>query len=254
MGRPARDFLKQVLPRFKEKNSIEFVIANGENAAGGSSITPDTAKEIISAGVDVITSGDHIYKKKAAQEALEDLPLIRPLNYGDLAAGSGYTIKKAGQEKIAVINLLGRVFMQPADCPFKAVRDILPKLKKEATIIIVDMHAEATSEKLAMGYYLGGKVSAVLGTHTHVPTADQRIIDRFTAYVTDVGMTGSFDSILGREKEQIISRYITNMPVRFDLAQEGLTMQGVVFDIDKKQGRALNIKRIECKKGESYER
>lgn len=244
VGKPAREFLLQELKKLKEKIGAGLVIANGENAAAGSSITFDTAKDIFDAGVDIITSGDHIYRKKEAKAVLETRPLIRPLNYGSLAAGEGYFITAVGPVKVAVINLIGRVFMQPLDCPFKAVRDILPKIKKEAKIIIVDMHAEATSEKLAMGHYLAKKVSAVIGTHTHVPTADARIIEGFTAYITDAGMTGSFDSILGRQKENIIERFLTNMPVRFDLAKECVGIQGVILDIDEKDGKALNIEPI----------
>ncbi|MCF7916317.1 MAG: TIGR00282 family metallophosphoesterase [Candidatus Omnitrophica bacterium] len=249
VGKPARQFLKKALYQLKEKTEAELVVANGENAAGGSSITPDTAKDIFDAGVDIITSGDHIFKKKEARVVLEKDPLIRPLNYGKSAVGSGYIIKEVKGTKVAVLNLLGRVFMNPVDCPFKAAEKILPKIKEETNIVIVDMHAEATSEKLAMGYFLAGKVSAVLGTHTHVPTADQRIIDDFTAYVTDVGMTGSFDSVLGREKSQIIKRFITNMPVRFHLAKGDLRIQGILLDIDSDQGKAISIEKIEfCEK------
>ncbi|MCF7917291.1 MAG: TIGR00282 family metallophosphoesterase [Candidatus Omnitrophica bacterium] len=247
VGKPARNFLSKVLPRLKEEMAVDLVIANGENAAGGSSITPDTAKDIFTAGVDILTSGDHIFKKKIARSVLENSPLIRPLNYGDSAAGSGYIIKEVKGVKVAVVNLLGRVFMNPVDCPFKAIKKLLPDLKNKAKIIIVDMHAEATSEKVAMGYFLAEKVSAVLGTHTHIPTADQRIINGFTAYLTDLGMTGSFDSVLGRQKEAIIERFLTNMPVRFDLAQGDLRIQGVVLDIEEKSGKALAIERVEYK-------
>ncbi len=253
VGKPARQFLHQALGQLKEKTETELVIANGENAAGGSSITPDTAREIFAAGVDILTSGDHIYRKKESQKVLQDSPLIRPLNYGELAAGSGYTIKEVRGIKVAVVNLVGRVFMQPLDCPFKAISSVLPELKKEAKIIIVDMHAEATSEKLAMGYYLGGKVSAVIGTHTHIPTADERIIEDYTAYITDVGMTGSFDSILGRQKAQVIHKFVTNMPIRFDLAKGGLRIQGVVLDIEEDQGKAISIERFEHKNREQKE-
>jgi hypothetical protein len=247
VGKPARNFLSKVLARFKEETAVDLVIANGENAAGGSSITPDTARDIFTAGVDILTSGDHIFKKKIARNVLENSPLIRPLNYGDSAAGSGYIIKEVKGVKVAVVNLLGRVFMNPVDCPFKAIKKLLPDLKNKAKIIIVDMHAEATSEKVAMGYFLAEKVSAVLGTHTHIPTADQRIINGFTAYLTDLGMTGSFDSVLGRQKEAIIERFLTNMPVRFDLAQEDLRIQGVILDIEEKSGKALAIERVEYK-------
>lgn len=248
VGKPARSYLKQLFPSLRKELSLDFVIANGENAAGGSSITPDTAEDIFGCGIDVITTGDHIFKKKESKQVLDTRDVIRPLNYGELAAGRGYLIKEVKGVKIGIINLLGRVFMQPADCPFKAVKSILEDVKREAKIILVDMHAEATSEKVAMGHFLSGKVSAVLGTHTHIPTADERIIDNFTAYITDVGMTGSWDSVLGREKHQVIERFISNMPVRFDLAQDDVRMQAVLVEVDEENGKALSIQRVERKK------
>lgn len=249
VGKPARNYLKEGLPSLRKEAGLDFIIANGENAAGGSSITPDTAKDIFDAGVDVITSGDHIFKKKEARDVLETRDLIRPLNYGNLAVGRGYLIKEVNNIKVAVVNLLGRVFMQPVDCPFKAVRAVIEEIQAKTKIIIVDMHAEATSEKIAMGYFLAGKVSAVMGTHTHVPTADEKIIDGFTAYITDAGMTGSCDSVLGRQKEQIIERFVTNMPMRFNLAQDDVRLQGVLLEVDEATGRALSIKRVEYRKG-----
>lgn len=248
VGKPARQYLKEIIPMVREGLVLDFVIANGENCAGGSSVTVDTAKEIFSAGVDIITTGDHIFKKKESRGAMEIMDIIRPLNYGEFACGRGFLIKEVSGVKIAVMNLLGRVFMQPVDCPFKAVKAVIEDLKKQAKIIIVDMHAEATSEKLAMGYFLAGKVSAVVGTHTHIPTADERIMEGGTAYITDVGMAGSCDSILGREKQQIIERFVTNMPSRFDLAQGDVRMQAVVIEIDSGTGEALSIKRVEYRK------
>jgi 2',3'-cyclic-nucleotide 2'-phosphodiesterase len=247
VGRPGRSYLKELLPYLRKSLSLDFIVANGENVAGGSSITPDTAKELFDSQIDIVTTGDHIFKKQEAKEVLKNMDVLRPLNYGDLAAGRGYLVKENNGKKIGVINLLGRVFMQPADCPFRAVRDIIEDLKTKAKVILVDIHAEATSEKLAMGYFLSGKVSAVVGTHTHIPTADERIIDSLTAYITDVGMTGSFDSVLGREKHQIIERFVTNMPVRFSLAQGDVRMQGVIIEADDTTGRALSIKRVEYK-------
>lgn len=249
VGKPARKYLKEFLPALKSELGLDFIIANGENAAGGSSITPDTARDIFNAGVNVITTGDHVFKKKESKVVLETLDVIRPLNYGELAVGKGYLIKDAKGIKIAVVNLLGRVFLQPIDCPFKAIDNVLEQIKKESKIIIVDMHAEATSEKMAMGYFLSGKVTAVVGTHTHIPTADERIIDDYTAYVTDLGMTGSFDSVLGRDKDQIIQRFITNMPLRFNLAQNDVRIQGVLIEAEEETGRSLSIKRVEYKQG-----
>ena len=249
VGKPARMYLEELLPVLRKEVSLDFIIANGENAAGGSSITPDTARDLFNYGIDIITTGDHIFKKNEAKEVLETMDVVRPLNYGELAVGRGYLVKERNGKKVGVINLVGRVFMQPVDCPFKAVRNILEDIKKEAKIIIVDIHAEATSEKLAMGYFLAGKVSAVVGTHTHVPTADEKIIDNVTAYITDVGMTGSFDSVLGREKHQIIERFLTNMPVRFNLAQNDVRVQGVIMEVEDATGKAISIKRVEYKKG-----
>lgn len=248
VGKPARNYLKELIPSLRKELNLDFVIANGENAAGGSSITPDTAKDIFQAGIDVVTSGDHIFKKKESREVMKEYDVLRPLNYGELASGRGYLIKTSGKKTIGVVNLVGRVFMNPVDCPFKSIRAVLEDIKRQTKAIIVDMHAEATSEKLAMGYFLAGKVSAVVGTHTHIPTADARIIDDYTAYVTDVGMTGSFDSVLGREKHQIIERFISNMPVRFNLAQGDVRMQAVCIEIDDDTGRALSIERAEYRK------
>ncbi len=251
VGRPAREYLRAGLSDLRQRMAVDMIIANGENASGGSSITPDNARELFDSGIDVLTSGDHIFKKKNARQTLEEFDVIRPLNYGEYAWGQGYLIKEIKKTKVAVVNLLGRVFMQPADCPFKAIRDLLPILQKEARIIIVDMHAEATSEKVAMGYFLAGKVSAVVGTHTHIPTADERIIDGYTAYITDAGMTGSFDSVLGREKTQIIERFLTGMPLRFNLAHSDVRIQGVVIEVDSDSGKAQRIERVEIKKEEN---
>ena len=248
VGKPARVYLKELLPSLREELGLDFIIANGENAAGGSSITPSTADDLFNCGIDVVTTGDHAYKKKESTEVFNTRDVIRPLNYGELAAGRGYLIKEVKGVKIGVINLLGRVFMAPIDCPFKAVKNILEDVKRQARIIFVDMHAEATSEKLALGHFLSGKVSAVTGTHTHIPTADERIIDNFTAYITDVGMTGSCDSILGREKHLVIERFVTNMPVRFDLAHNDVRMQAVLIEVDEETGKALSIERVEYKK------
>ena len=247
VGKPARIYLKELLPSLRKSLSLDFIVANGENSAGGSSITPDTASELFNSSIDVITTGDHIFKKQESKQVLETMDVVRPLNYGELAAGRGYLIKEVSNKKIGVVNLLGRVFMPPMDCPFRAVRNIIEDLRSKVKVIIVDMHAEATSEKLAMGYFLSGKVTAVVGTHTHIPTADERIIDDMTAYITDVGMTGSFDSVLGREKHQIIERFVTNMPVRFNLAQGDVRMQGVIIEADEATGKALSIKRVEYK-------
>lgn len=247
VGKPARNCLKESLPYLKQKFNFDFLIGNGENAAGGSSITKRVAEELFSYGFDVITMGDHVFKKKEAVNVVEEMSVLRPLNLGELASGSGCIIKEKKGVTVAVINLVGRVFMPAVDCPFKAARDILEEIKEKTKIIFVDMHAEATSEKLALAYFLAGKVSAVCGTHTHIPTADERIIEGYTAYITDVGMVGSFNSILGREKAAVIKRFLTNMPTKFNISEEDIRIQGVVVDIDEKTGQALSIKRIEVK-------
>jgi len=248
VGKPARLYLKELIPDLKKKLGLDLIIANAENAAGGSSITLDTSRDLFDAQIDVLTTGDHIFKKKESREVLDKRDVIRPLNYGPQAHGRGYLIKEFNGKKVCVINLQGRVFMQPVDCPFNAAKDILEDILVETKIIFVDMHAEATSEKLAMGYFLAGKVSAVFGTHTHIPTADKRIIDGKTAYITDLGMTGSFDSVLGRDKQQIIERFVTNMPTRFNLAQGDIRMQGIIVEVDEDTGAALSIEQVEYKK------
>jgi len=247
VGRPARNYLKELLPKLRDERKLDVIIVNGENAAAGSGLTRDTANDIFLAGVDIITSGDHIFKRKESREVLETMDVVRPLNFSPFAPGRGYLVKSLAGVKIGVINLIGRVFMPPVDCPFNAVKEAIEVIRKETPIIVVDMHAEATSEKAAMGYFLAGKVSLVAGTHTHIPTADERIIAGATAYITDAGMTGSFDSILGREKEAIIEKFVTNLPVRFNLAQKDVRLQGVIVEIDKASGRAVKIERIECR-------
>ena len=248
VGRPARKFLQDNLARLRTEQKLDVIIVNGENAASGSGLTKDTANDIFAAGADIITTGDHIFKRKESKEVLETMDVIRPLNQSAFAPGKGFMVKTIKGIKIGVINLLGRVFMPPVDCPFAAAKNCVEALRKETPIIIVDMHAEATSEKLAMGYFLAGKVSAVLGTHTHIPTADERLING-TAYITDCGMTGSFDSILGRDKAAIIEKFVTNLPVKFNLAQNDVRLQGVIIEINEQTGQALKIERLEIKEG-----
>lgn len=249
VGRPGREAIKKLLPKIAKKKGIEFVIANGENAAGGSGITPSICEELLSYGIDVITSGDHIWKKREIVDYIQSSKnLLRALNYPKEAAGSGSTIAESKSGiKIAVINLAGRVFMEPIECPFKASGEEVKKLKKKTSVIIVDIHAEATSEKIALGWYLDGTVSAVIGTHTHVQTADERILPNKTAYITDCGMTGPFDGVIGRKKEQILSRFITQMPARFEMAEADVRLDGVVIDVDEKTGEANSIERIEVR-------
>lgn len=246
VGSPGRAAVKSLVASLKNEHELDFVIANAENAAGGSGITLRVADELFGSGVDVLTSGDHIWKKRDIFEFIDtEKRILRPANFPEGTPGAGWAIfKKKNGVNIGVINVAGRVFMQPLDCPFRAARQGVEQLKNEADVIIVDIHAEATSEKVAMGWYLDGKVSAVVGTHTHVQTADERILPQGTAYITDVGMTGPCDSVIGRRIEDVLTRFITLIPTRFEVAQENIQLQGVILDIDEHNGRARSILRI----------
>jgi metallophosphoesterase (TIGR00282 family) len=249
VGKPGRDIVHKVLRDFREKEKIDVVIANGENSAGGSGLTPRIAEELFEDGVDILTSGDHIWKRKEIYDLLNTTDrLVRPANYPEGAPGKGSTVVDVkGGGKIGVINLVGRVFMEAVDCPFERVRKEIERLRHITPVIVVDMHAEATSEKVAMGWYLDGAVSAVIGTHTHIQTADEKILPGGTAYITDCGMTGPYDSVIGRRKEQIITRFLTQLPTRFEMATEGVEMHGVIINVDEKEGKALGIKRVQMK-------
>jgi len=249
VGEPGRHAIRELVPKIKRKNGVEFVIANGENAAGGSGITPALADEILGYGVDVLTLGDHVWKRPEILERLgSDKRIVRPANYPKDVPGFGSTVvtSESGID-VGVINLIGRVFMQAVECPFRVAKAELERIKNKARIIIVDMHAEATSEKIALGWYLDGQVSAIVGTHTHVQTADEKILPAGTAFISDVGMTGPFDGVIGRKKEQIITRFLTQMPTRFEMAEGDIRLNGVILDIDDKTGKADDIKRVQEK-------
>lgn len=250
MGNPGREAIFKLLPGIKDEFKIDLTVANCENAAGGAGVTPSVCEELFKLGCNVLTSGDHIWDRREIVDYIaKEKFLLRPLNFPAEAPGRGYCVfdLPAGQ-KIAVVSLLGRVFIkQLVDCPFKRVREILPQLEKETPIILVDIHAEATSEKIALAYFLDGKVSAVVGTHTHVQTADERILPQGTAFITDLGMCGPFDSVIGQKKEKIIERYLTGIPTRFEVAESDIQLQGVVLDIDEKTGKAKQITRIQKK-------
>jgi metallophosphoesterase (TIGR00282 family) len=250
VGRPGREIVQEMLPSFKKKEAIDFVVANCENAAAGSGITPALAEQLLSAGVDVLTSGDHIWKKQEIYDFLKTSErIVRPLNYPKGVPGRGVTIVAASNgKKVAVVNLLGRVFMDAVDCPFIRIKEELEKISAQTPIIIVDIHAEATSEKVALGWFLDGKVSACLGTHTHIQTADEKILPGGTAYLTDAGMTGPYDSVIGREKDRIIEHFVTQMPMKFEMAIGNVEMHGAVVKINDDTGRALEIKRVQVKK------
>jgi len=251
VGEPGRHAVKELLPKIKKSEGVEFVIANCENTAGGSGITPALADELFGYGIDCLTSGDHIWKRKEILEKLEsDSRLLRPANYPGGDPGSGSTILESESGvKVGVINLIGRVFMQPVECPFKTAKELVEKLKGKARVIIVDIHAEATSEKIALGWYLDGLVSAIIGTHTHVQTADEKILPQGTAFISDAGMTGPFDGVIGRKKEQILNRFLTQMPTKFEMAEGDIQLHGVIIDVDDKTGKADSIKRIQKKLG-----
>lgn len=247
VGRPGRETVAALLPNLKKEFALDFVIANIENAAGGSGITPAVASELFSYGIDVFTSGDHIFKKRDVLSIINEEPrLLRPANFPLASPGRGVGIFKIKtQESIVVVNLLGRVFMEPRECPFRVVKQEIDKAR--CKVIIVDFHAEATSEKVAMGWYLDGLVSAVLGTHTHIQTADEKILPGGTAYITDVGMTGPQCSVIGRKIEDVLARFITQVDRRFEVASGDPQLQGVVLNIDVNSGKAKSIVRIQRK-------
>lgn len=252
IGKPGRKAIEDNLDHLREKYSIDMVIANGENAAGGIGISVKTCNSLLEMGIDVITTGNHVFKKREIYDLLDrEDRLLKPANYPPGTPGRGYNIyqlEELGDVRAAVINLCGRVFVENLDCPFRTVNRILEYVSQETPIIIVDMHAEVTSEKVAMGWYLNGRVSAVVGTHTHIQTADERILpDNWTAYITDVGMVGPRDSVIGVKKENIIERFLTGMPQKFTVAREDVWINGVLIDIDEKSGRAESIIRISHK-------
>jgi metallophosphoesterase (TIGR00282 family) len=249
VGKLGRNAIKALLPSVVSKYKIDLVIANGENSAAGFGFTDKTVAEIFSSGVHVITSGNHVWDKKEfiPQISKEDR-VLRPLNYPPGVPGFGslvYPIRNG--LKVAVINLSGRVFMSNIDCPFRIGKEEVKRLSEITKLIIVDFHAEATSEKIAFGYYMDGKVSAVVGTHTHVQTADERILSGGTAYITDVGMTGPFDSVIGIDKEQIIQRFLTSMPMRFETAKGEGIFSAVVIEINEESGKSTAIQRLQLK-------
>ncbi|MBN2564292.1 MAG: TIGR00282 family metallophosphoesterase [Candidatus Eisenbacteria bacterium] len=246
VGRSGREAVAELLPGLVESRGIDFTIANGENAAGGIGITAKIGEELFDLGIDVITTGNHVWDKREAFEFLASCDrVLRPANYPPGAAGRGarvYETRAGG--RVGVVNLQGRVFMQEIDCPFRRGSELLMDLKETTPVLIVDIHAEATSEKLALGWYLSGQASAVLGTHTHVQTADERILERHTAYITDVGMTGPDDSVIGIKKELSIARFVTQLPQRFEASTGPSTLCAVLIDVCESTGAAEAVERI----------
>ncbi len=253
-GKPGRTIVKDRLPGLVKDRAIDLVIANGENSAAGFGITPPLAEELFELGIDVITTGNHVWDKREIIEYFESADgnphsparrLLRPANYASGLPGWGVYEGKKKDVPYAVINLQGRVFMVANDDPFRVVDGLLKDIK--AKVIFVDIHAEATSEKVSMGWYLDGRVSVVVGTHTHIPTADERVLPGGTAHITDVGMTGPYDSVIGVKKELVIARFLNNMPARFEAASGDVRLCGVVVDCDETTGHARSIERVMVK-------
>jgi 2',3'-cyclic-nucleotide 2'-phosphodiesterase len=251
VGEPGRRAVKTLVPALRQNHRLDFVIANGENSAGGNGITPRIADEIYASGVDVITSGDHLWDQKEVVHLLaNESRFLRPLNYPPETPGRGsgvFTFPDGAGKlvKIGVMNIQGRTFMQPPlDNPFPTGRDAVKLLRAQTNLIFVDFHAEATSEKIAFARFLDGQVSAVVGTHTHVQTADEQIFPGGTAYLSDAGFTGPHESVLGREIEPVIQRFLTSVPQRFEVAKERVLLHGVVIELDAATGRAIKIERI----------
>jgi metallophosphoesterase (TIGR00282 family) len=247
VGRPGRRALVHLLPRLRRQEAVDFVVANCENASGGKGIDPDSAEELFDAGVDVLTSGNHIWRNPAIVAYIaENARLLRPANFPAGSPGAGWVVRAArgSGPPVGVLNLIGRVFMEPADCPFRSALEALEVLRAQTPIIFVDMHGEATSEKVGMGRFLDGKVSAVVGSHTHVQTADETILPGGTAHLTDAGMCGPEDSILGVKTEAVLRRFLTQMPTRFEVASGPVIMQGAYIDVDETSGRATAIRRL----------
>lgn len=246
IGRPGRAIVERWVVPLREEQGIDLVVANCENAAGGAGITPRVADELFRAGVDVLTSGNHVWRKREAYDLLKlDHRVIRPANYPDISPGAGSTIiETLSGRKVGILNLQGRVFMEPIDCPFRAATKELERLRLVSHVIIVDMHAEATSEKVAMGWFLDGKVSCIFGTHTHIPTADERILPKGTGFITDVGMTGPYDSVIGRKTDQILERFLSGVPVRSEVAEGDIQLHALLVDIDEATGKATHVERL----------
>jgi len=254
VGKPGRRAVHELLPELINGYQIDFVIANGENAAAGFGITREIVEDLFENRIDVLTMGNHVWDKKEILDFINDYEsLIRPANYPGSAPGRGSVVMPSIKGyHIGVLNLMGRVFMHPLECPFRTAEQEIEKIRKRTKIILVDIHAEATSEKIAMGWFLDGKVTAVVGTHTHVQTADDRILPGGTAYITDVGMTGPFDSVIGTRKEIVLERFLTQIPNRFDVAKGDVRLQAVLIDVDEKTGSALSIERLSLPLNQPY--
>lgn len=246
VGSPGRRILRERLAVIRQEWSVDLVIANGENSAGGAGITPETASEIYDAGVDIITTGDHLWDQRSVSSLLESEPrFVRPLNYPAGTPGRGYSVfKHVNGVKVVVVNLQGRTFMGDLENPFLMIDELLPQLQKISPNIILDMHAEATSEKIAMGRFLDGRITALIGTHTHVQTADEQVFQGGTGFLCDAGFTGGQESILGREIDPIVTRFLTLRPQRFGVAKKRIYLKGALLDIDELTGKCRSVSRV----------
>ncbi len=244
VGSPGRRAVGRLTPSLRREYGLDLVVANGENAAGGIGITHDTAQDLLDAGVDVITTGNHVWSKREVIPHLqEDLPILRPSNFPPGAPGRGYL----NVGSVVILNLMGRVFMEPLDCPFREADRVLEEVRglHAPQVVLVDFHAEATSEKQAMGWYLDGRVSAVVGTHTHVPTADNKVLPEGAAYVSDLGMVGPMNSVIGVDSNAVLEKFLTQIPRRFTVAKGPVAFNSVLIDVDESSGRAVSIQRID---------
>ncbi len=246
VGKPGRKIIKECLNEIINREEADLVIANGENAAGGFGITYDVSQDLLSSGVDLITLGNHTWDNREISRVLEEEPkVIRPANYPEGTPGQGYYITETAKGiLVGVVNLLGQIFLEPLRCPFRVADECINKLKKKTDVIIVDFHAETTSEKMALGWYLDGRATAVLGTHTHIPTADERILPKGTGYITDVGMTGPLDSVLGINPEIVITKFLTKRPVRFEVASGPIKLDSVIIEVNE-FGLTTSIRRLQ---------
>ena len=253
VGQPGRDILSKRLSAYREKKQIDFCVANAENASGGSGITEANAREVLKSGVDVITMGDHVWRRKEIARFMETDPrILRPANYSPLASGTGmgiYTLPSG--VTLGVINLIGRVFLKPSDCPFRAADQALRQLTPHTSNIFVDFHAEATAEKIAMGWHLAGRVTCVFGTHTHVQTADETVLPNGTAFICDIGMTGPHDSVLGRRKDRVLKATLTQMPHHFEVASGDVRISGAIVTFNAETGRATSIDRVQIRQDDA---
>lgn len=254
VGSPGRSAFARFGQRAKSDGLVDFIVVNAENAAGGRGLTPAVAQELLQSGADVLTLGDHAWDQKEVMELLEKEPrVLRPANFAPLNPGSGWRTFETPKGRVTVVNLVGRVFLPPADCPFRTIDAILARPEDIGRVILVDIHAEATSEKMALGWYLDGRVSLVVGTHTHIQTADERILPKGTGYLTDLGMCGARDSVLGRDKEAIIQKFLTGRPAQFKVATDDVWVEGLYAEIDGSTGHAVRLRRFQVPAGKEYE-